>query len=90
MLVSLAVWALLSVGRGLSAANEASGAAPGHVGAFLGAILGTLLLAFVGRSVVRLLRRRAVLSPLWTPSLFFAAAGLNLLLLAAAGGQGSA
>jgi hypothetical protein len=90
LVVSIVVWALLSVGRALSVAGEASGGAPGQVGAFLGALLGTLLLAFLGRSVVRLLRRRPALSPLWTPSLFFTAAALSLLLLAATAGQGSA
>jgi hypothetical protein len=89
LLASIAVWALLSIGRGVSAANDASGTAPAQAGAFVGAILGTLLLAFLGRSVVRLLRRRAVLPPVWTPGLFFTAAGLSLLLLAASGGQGS-
>jgi hypothetical protein len=89
LIVSIVVWALLCIGRALSAASDASGGAAGQVGAFVGALLATLLLAFLGRSVVRLLRRRAVLSPLWTPSLFFIAAGLSLLLLAAAGGQGA-
>ncbi|MGH2762140.1 MAG: hypothetical protein ACRDLD_06120 [Thermoleophilaceae bacterium] len=85
--VAVGLWLLASVGRAVTAANDTSGSASRQVGAFLGALLVTLIVAFVVRGLVRLVRRRPVLSPAWTPNLFFAAAGLSLLLAVLAAGR---
>jgi len=85
--VAVATWLLLSVGRAVTAASESAGSGSRAAGAFIGGLLATVLLVFLVRSVARLVRRRPIFSPMWTPGLFFAAAGLSLLLLASTAGQ---
>ena len=81
--MAIAVWLLSGVGRALAMASDASQPA----GAFVGALVATVVIVFVVRCVVRLVRRTPPLRPVWTPSLFFIAAGLNLLLVATTAGQ---
>jgi len=87
--VAIGTWLLATVGRAVTAASESSGSASRQAGVFMGTLVTTLLVVFIVRSVVRLVRRRPILSPAWTPSLFFTAAGLSLLLLASTAGRES-
>lgn len=89
LIAAIGAWLLANIGRAVVAASQSSGDGARQAGAFVGALIATLLIVFVGRCVVRLVRRQPILSPLWTPSLFFCAAGLSVLLLAAAAGQES-
>jgi len=87
--VAIGTWLLATVGRAVTAASESSGSASRQVGVFIGTLFATLVLVLIVRGVVRLVRRRPILSPAWTPSLFFSAAGLSFLLLASTAGQES-
>ncbi len=86
LLAAIAAWLLFSAGSALAAASDAEGGAAEGAGAFLGRMFATVLIAFVVRGVVRLVRREPFATPAWTPSLFFIAAVLSLLSLAGASG----
>jgi hypothetical protein len=81
LVVAVVLWLIL----GVSAVGQASDETTTYrVGAFIGRLLGSLLFAWVIRSVYRLVRRRNVTRPAWTPSLFFGAALIELLAAAGA------
>ena len=84
LLAAIAAWLLLSAGSAITAASDADGDAAEAAGAFTGRMFATVLMAFVIRGVVRLMRRERFTSPAWTPALFFTAAGLSLFSVVAA------
>jgi len=90
LFVAIATWLLASLGRAVTKASESSGGAPEQAGVFMGTLVVGLVIVFVVRTVARLVRRRPILSPMWTPGLFFGAAGLSLLLVATTAGNASA
>jgi hypothetical protein len=52
------------------------------LGLLLGSLFLSLLISWIVRSVYRLIRRRPVLSPAWTPGLFFGAVVIQVLTAA--------
>lgn len=90
LFVAIGAWLVAGIGRAVTAAADSSGPASEQAGAFVGHLIGTVFIVFVVRSIIRLARRRPVLSPAWTPSLFVTAAVLSLLTIAGSAGQGSA
>jgi hypothetical protein len=70
LVVSIVLWLLFGVARTAREADEASFT----VGYLLGTLGVALLVSWIVRSLYRLIRRRPVVSPAWTPGLFFGAA----------------
>lgn len=77
--LAIAVWSLFSLGASLGAAEDTPGTGAAKAGAFVGRLIGSLLFAFVIRAVWRLIRRRRILAPSWTPALFYGAAAISII-----------
>jgi hypothetical protein len=81
LVVAVVLWILFAVSAVTQAADETGSY---RIGAFIGRLLGSLLIAFLVRAGYRFARRRDVLRPTWTPSLFFGAALIEILAAAGA------
>jgi len=77
--LAIAVWSLFSLGAALGAAETTPGTGAAKAGAFTARLFTALILAYLIRAVWRLIRRRPVLAPAWTPALFYGAAVISLL-----------
>ena len=74
LVIAVVLWFLLgfaAMGRNATDGSE--------VGYLLGSLFFALLISWVVRSLYRLVRRRRVLQPAWTPGLFWGAVVLELL-----------
>jgi hypothetical protein len=75
LVVSIVLWLLLGVARAAGQSDSAGEA----VGFLIGSLLFPLALSWIVRALYRLIRRRPVVQPAWTPGLFFGAAVLIML-----------
>jgi hypothetical protein len=74
LVVAIVLWFLLAfaaMGRDAPEGSEA--------GYLIGSLVFPLLISWVVRSLFRLVRRRPVIQPAWTPGLFWGAVVLQLL-----------
>jgi hypothetical protein len=76
LVVAILLWLLLGVG---AMARDDDGSGSYRFGLLLGSLIASLLLSWIVRSLYRLIRRRPVLSPAWTPGLFFGAVVVQIL-----------
>ena len=76
LVVAILLWLLLGVG---AMARDDDGSGGYRFGLLLGSLFVSLLLSWIVRSIYRLIRRRPVLSPAWTPGLFFGAVVVQML-----------
>jgi hypothetical protein len=76
IIVGIVLWLLCGVMAASAGAEEGGSYA---FGAMLGAMGIGLLISWIVRCVYRLIRRRPVIYPAWTPGLFFGAAFVALL-----------
>ena len=79
LVIGIVLWILFGVA---AMARDDDGSAGNKVGLMLGSLFVSLLIAWIVRSVYRLIRRRPVLSPAWTPGLFFGAVVVQVLTAA--------
>jgi len=70
------LWLLLGFG---AAARGADADAGWFVGYLLGSLFFSLFISWVVRSLFRLVRRRPVIQPVWTPGLFLGAVLIQFL-----------
>ena len=76
LVVAIVLWLLLGVG---AMARDDDGSGSYRFGLLLGSLFVSLLVAWIVRSLYRLIRRRPVIRPAWTPGLFFGAIVLQIL-----------
>jgi len=76
IIVAIVLWLLCGVMSATAGAEEGASYA---FGAMLGAMFIGLLISWIVRSAFRLIMRRPVIYPTWTPGLFFGAAFISLL-----------
>jgi hypothetical protein len=77
--LAIAVWSLCSLGAALGAAESTPGTGAAKAGAFIARLFTALILAYLIRGAWRLIRRRPLLHPGWTPALFYGAAVISVL-----------
>jgi hypothetical protein len=75
LVVGIVLWLLLGIAR-MAGQSDAAGEAVGYL---IGSLLFPLAISWVIRAGYRLIRRRPVVQPAWTPGLFFGAAVLIML-----------
>ena len=84
LVVAIVLWLLLAVSAVARASDKSAGY---QLGAFLGALVVSFLFSWIVRSLYRLVRRRPVNDPMWTPGLFLGAAVFSLLSAAGEAGN---
>lgn len=77
--LAIAVWSLFSLGSALGAAQSTPGPGAAKLGAFIARLFDSLVFAYLIRCVYRLIRRRRILRPGWTPALFYGAAVISVV-----------
>jgi drug/metabolite transporter (DMT)-like permease len=80
LVITMTLWVLLALA---ATARDADSSAETSIGYFIGSLLFPLLIAWIVRSLYRMVRRRPVIHPAWTPGLFTGA--VILMVLQAAG-----
>jgi uncharacterized membrane protein len=76
LVIAIVMWLLLGVGA-MGREDDADGSY--RVGLLLGSLAVSLLVSWIVRSLFRLVMRRPVIGPAWTPGLFLGATVVELL-----------
>jgi uncharacterized BrkB/YihY/UPF0761 family membrane protein len=76
LVIAIVLWLLFGVA---AMARDDDGSGSYRFGLLLGSLFVSLLLSWIVRSLYRLIRRRPVLYPAWTPGLFFGAVVIQIL-----------
>jgi hypothetical protein len=79
LVIGIVLWVLFGVA---AMTRDDDGSGSYKLGLLLGSLFLSLLISWIVRSVYRLIRRRPVLSPAWTPGLFFGAVVIQVLTAA--------